>query len=657
MIISTRFFVWPLLCSLLAVASCDPTGGSSKVNLSVDTEGSGSVDPSWGRYQTGATITITATPKSGWKFDRWKGDLTGSDNPASVLAMSDLDITAVFTFVPTNSAPTAQDLTVTTSPNVPVAFSLVGSDPDGGTVDYSGIMTIPKHGSFSFAPPVVTYIPAADYVGTDRLDYRVSDGEFDSSPATVNLIVAPTGLTGWARSVGGAAAEQANAVAVGSSGSVFVAGHFSGSIDFDPGKANAIHTATGGTDVFVAKFTADGDLEWIRTFGGTGDAVALCLAGDADGGAYLGGYFTGTVDFGTAQASDLRTSAGKSDAFVSRLSADGDQIWTQVYGADGDDRIHGAAVDVNDDVHVVGSFEKEVDFDLEDSVGGKHKSAGLLDGFVLKLDSDGAYQWSARFGGAGDDEVVSVCANDFGRATVAGYFSDLIDLDPSGRTILRASKGKEDIFLVQLTRSGGYVWSYAAGGEFTDMPGAVVNDAAGNIYVAGSFVNTVDFDSGSRRVERSSAGKSDAFLVRLNDAGFYQWSRTFGGSGDDQATALATDADGNAYIAGFFTQTADFDPQGSSEKRTANGGADIFLTNLTSAGAHVWTDTFGGSGDDSIHAITGAGPKADDPLIYAAGSFENDVDLNPDPNADQTHHAFSETDIFICKVRGDTGQW
>ncbi|MDG5814867.1 hypothetical protein QA601_07255 [Chitinispirillales bacterium ANBcel5] len=79
------------------------TDVSSGYNLSVETEGQGSVDPSSGQYSEGDTVTVTATADPGWTFSHWSGSLTGTDNPLIFNIDSDVELTAHFIQLPTYS--------------------------------------------------------------------------------------------------------------------------------------------------------------------------------------------------------------------------------------------------------------------------------------------------------------------------------------------------------------------------------------------------------------------------------------------------------------------------------------------------------------------------------------------------------------------------
>ena len=107
--------------------------------LTVNTQGQGIVNPSGGSYDVPTDVLLTALPETGWMFDRWEGDLSGSNNPETILMDRDRTVTAVFIEIPPNQAPSVDagtDLSVILPNN---AF-LDGTVTDDG-VPPQGVLT------------------------------------------------------------------------------------------------------------------------------------------------------------------------------------------------------------------------------------------------------------------------------------------------------------------------------------------------------------------------------------------------------------------------------------------------------------------------------------------------------------------------------------
>ncbi len=120
--------------------------------------------------------------------------------------------------------------------------------------------------------------------------------------------------------------------------------------------------------------------------------------------------------------------------------------------------------------------------------------------------------------------------------------------------ITLTSVGGHDLFLAKLDTSGRYLWVRQAGGSDGDSGVAARMDGAGNLYVAGGFNNTTTLGD----TILSSAGQTDVYVAKLDADGNFLWARRAGGSGYDDAVALALDAAGNVHVTGTFVGPAEF---------------------------------------------------------------------------------------------------
>ncbi len=123
-------------------------------------------------------------------------------------------------------------------------------------------------------------------------------------------------------------------------------------------------------------------------------------------------------------------------------------------------------------------------------------------------------------------------------------------------------------------------------------------DSKGNIYVTGNSGGS-DLDLGGGDLD--AAGGVDIFLGKFDSAGNHLWSKTFGGSGDDQAGALAVSPDDEVILTGHFgSSTLNL---GGSDLTNA-GDVDVFLAKFNSDGDHVWSVSFGTADSENSFAVT-----------------------------------------------------
>jgi len=167
----------------------------------------------------------------------------------------------------------------------------------------------------------------------------------------------------------------------------------------------------------------------------------------------------------------------------------------------------------------------------------------------------------------------------------------------------------------------------------------------GNIYIAGYFYETVDFDPGAETYYLTSEGDADVFIQKLDAAGNFLWAKSFGEGEPDGAFSLGVDVSGNIYTMGFFYGIADFDPGAGTQYLTSTGDLDVFVQKLDASGNFVWAKSFGGEYSDLAYSfsIDVSGN------IYITGWFEGTADFDPGAG---TYSLTSKgsTDVFIQKL-------
>lgn len=418
---------------------------------------------------------------------------------------------------------------------------------------------------------------------------------------------------------------------------------------------------------------------WASAVGGyTGNGVAT----DAAGNVYVAGSFSGS--FTPAGSATPLTSAGGSDAFVTKYSRNGTFQWAVRMGGTQGDEGTGIVADINGNVFVVGSYTGPAVFGTTTLAGPAYS-----DGFLAKLDTNtGSVSWARNglaFGspnGAGAPGVACDAAGNAYLSTTAGLsltvtrvssvgsldwqfrfdqaeaitggiavsgsnvyltgdFVGTVDFDPGrGRATLRAGNGAISGFVLKLTTAGSYVWSRmfasssGTGLQNTCVPDSIGVDAAGNVYTSGSFTGTADFNPGSANLV-FNGGTGAGFVTKLNPSGNFVWARQFGVQlgGESGLTgpmglggAMAVDAAGAVYLTTGFTGTVDFNPGAGVFNLTSAGGYDTAVVKLDTNGAFQWAVRAGAAGDDygTGIAVNGFGE------VYVTGRVgAGTVDFDP----------------------------
>ena len=162
----------------------------------------------------------------------------------------------------------------------------------------------------------------------------------------------------WARRMGYWSNDAYNDVAIAPDGSLYTVGEFGGS--FQMGGVTVV--SAGSLDALVAKYTADGALVWVRTFGGDGLDKGIKLELTGDGGIAVVGQYMGSADF---DGTTLTSQGGSQDCFVVKLSqSTGSVLWARSGGgADGVDQPNGVSVGPDGSIAVAGEFRGTAVFD------------------------------------------------------------------------------------------------------------------------------------------------------------------------------------------------------------------------------------------------------------------------------------------------------
>lgn len=442
-------------------------------------------------------------------------------------------------------------------------------------------------------------------------------------------------------------------------GNIYLAGHFGGTVDFDPGPGEHVVASEGESDFFVAKFERSGEFIWAASFAGDIVPYFVDIASDSAGNAIVVGRFTGAVDFDPSEGTHELSNASISDSFVLKLNADGGLLW--VRNAGGAEYVWSECVsfDESDHIYVSGTFTHSNDVVpgfgsriFDSSPAGKHP---FPRGFLIKLNSDGEPIWGQGIEGSGSSRVASVHSDQDGNLYTAGTFSDTADLDPGPLALKVTSVGHDDLFIQRLTAEGELVWGKVLGGSTYDGVAAIAPDGLGNVYVGGFFVGTVDFDPGPGQFEITSTGEEDTFVLKLNGDGEFAWVAAAGENDlpEDQWFVaglihdLAVDASGNVYSTGYYVNTVDMDPgPGIANVFGRDYKSNAYLQKLDSNGAFQWVKTMGFA--DGAAGLDVEVSTSDE--IHVTGSFTGTVDGDPGPAVLRWSSGDSDYTGFLWKL-------
>lgn len=447
-------------------------------------------------------------------------------------------------------------------------------------------------GSFADAVTAVAYdidgniIATGDFEGssvfTNEEDTIVinANGGADAFVAKYN----PTGQIIWARGVGGSFEDEGVDVTCDADGNVYVTGFFRSSVDFSTNGTPHILDATSifdGTDVFVVKYDADGEMVWAHQFGDDFNDEPLGISIGPDGHLYVSGLFRGEVNFNTSGGEDIVEATGSSsDIFLAKFTTDAELVWVKRIGGSGQETPRDMAVDLNSNVFLTGIFTTTTNLDPsgEDGVF----TAQSYDGFIAKYDTLGELSWAHGFGGPSFDFSSGIAVDNEGSAFITGNFWNTIDLDSGVGEQLITSNGNSDVFLAKYSASGESLWAFNVGGDDSDEGRGVITDESGNVFITGTFGDVADFDPSDNTANISSNGFFDVYVAKYSSDGEYEWAFEAGGPQSCYGNAVAHDGDTRLCVGGYFSGPANFDPiDENGFLEPENQGFDGFVVQYT----------------------------------------------------------------------------
>ncbi|MFN9301923.1 MAG: SBBP repeat-containing protein [Candidatus Kapaibacterium sp.] len=327
----------------------------------------------------------------------------------------------------------------------------------------------------------------------------------------------------WAKSFGGNNYDFGTSIALDAQGNVYSTGCFLESADFNPGKDSMMLSSVGAYDIFVQKLDAQGNLLWVKSFGGNDSDFGYSIALDAQGNVYTTGTFYETVDFDPGKDVKNLTAIGGSDIFIQKLDANGNFLWAKSFGGRTSvDMGESIAIDAANNIYTTGYFSDTVDFDPgKDSM--KISAVGTRHSYIQKLDANGNFLWAKSCGRTERSQEFSTSAKGFSNSIdavnnvyIIGYFIDTVDFDPGPGVANLSAIGESDIFIQKLDANGNFLWAKSFGGKSMDVGFSINVDAANNIYTTGYFSESVDFDPGEGVNNTNSKGGQDIFVHKMN---------------------------------------------------------------------------------------------------------------------------------------------
>ena len=435
----------------------------------------------------------------------------------------------------------------------------------------------------------------------------------------------------WSVQAGSSLQDAGTAIAVDAEGFCYVTGYFQGTVTF---QTTTLKSMGGSRDIFVAKYTRNGVLVWVRHAFGPLDEEGDGIAVDNAGNVYVTGTFEGTVNFGGSSV----MSSGSSDMFVVKYNSQGVPGMLLKVGGPGQDGGNAVAVQpATGDFCVTGSF---VHTAIVSFTGNSFPimSAGSADIFVVCYDWLGVLNWAQTGGGANPDVGTSISMDSQRNTYVTGHLRSAFTW---GTTPLKPSA--DDAFVVKYSPVGVLLWVRTMRGPGFGAGLGISVDAAGGPYVVGTYTDSILFSNSAMSLSSGTGNGEEIFVARYDTNGNLLWARRAGGPLNDRASGVCVRLKGDVYVTGLFGGAAAF----SNQSLTSLGSADIFVARYTPNGVLQWVQRAGGGQFDYGRGV-GLDIKG---FAYVTGGYHSHPAGFPGAGGTLTNTSTGAPNFFLARIQ------
>ena len=370
----------------------------------------------------------------------------------------------------------------------------------------------------------------------------------------------------WTTMLGSSTYNEGARISIGGDGSIYISG----------GKLGT----NSETDTYLTKYNTSGQKIWTKSYATTNTEVGSYPSVGSDGSIYLTGATNGTF-FGVP-------STGGYDAYITKYSSDGTQVWAKLFGTSTTEFSTGITTSIDGSIYIFGITDGSPD--------GQVNNGGVLDAFLVKYSADGVKIWTRLFGTNGSDVPVAAKTGSDGSIYVTGFTTGSLSGTINGPT---------DAFLTKYSASGTKIWTKQFGSSGSDGSGGITIGLDGSLYITGVTGGSID--------GLTNSGGDDVFLTKYTQDGAKIWTKLLGTSGADSANSITTGIDGSIYIAG---STA-----GSLDGKINKGDTAGFLAKYSADGVKIWVELIDTTSEDTALSVA----ASSDGSIYVSGYTEGQL--------------------------------
>ncbi|MGI8892508.1 MAG: T9SS type A sorting domain-containing protein [Bacteroidia bacterium] len=370
-------------------------------------------------------------------------------------------------------------------------------------------------------------------------------------------------------------------------GETYITGKFNGTVTFG---TTPLTSTSAFDDMYIACYSSTGSLNYAIRFGGSGGGAGVTegrgIYADGSGKVYVTGAFSSTVSFGSTTVTAAHQF--NSDIFVLKMTGSTVDWAVRAGSATQEDKGNAITADASGNVYVAGMYKQSSDFGSITLT-----STGVKDMFIARYSPAGVIDWAIRAGGTSSSqpnnspaaEANAIKLDQNNNIYVTGIMNgNNVNFGTGVSLNEQQQQGAfyGDFFVAKYNSSGTVQWARNGGGNsVTDSGNALDVDAAGNVYVTGSFQgNNANFNG----LTVSSAGFGDVFVLKYTSTGTIAWINKIGAGNEDIGLSIIVDGTNKAYVSGFFTGNINV---GASTINSPAGSWQIFLARMDAGNTSV----------------------------------------------------------------------
>lgn len=364
----------------------------------------------------------------------------------------------------------------------------------------------------------------------------------------------------------------------------------------------------GDLDYWVWKMNEKGELDWQKSFGGSGFDLLQSVKNTKDGGFILAG--TSSSGSGFQKGED---SKGLSDFWVIKLDASGAEQWQRTIGGNGSDELL-CAFQTRDGGYILGgssssspqtvsgilSDAKSITTTKADLYSKSEKSRGNMDYWVVKLDKQGVIEWQKTYGGEYADLLRSMEQTADNGFILAGYSTSSRSGDKT-----ESNKGVGDVWVIKINDVGIIEWQNSYGADGDDQP-YVIHQTIDGGYIIGANSNSTNPLTSLGGIVGNG---TDYWIFKLDEEGAVVWSKTYDFGKVDILTSLVENKD-HTYLIGGYAQSERRVPREGIVGKLTNvvakekdGINDYIALKIDEKGEELWNKTVGSAGEDILRKL------------------------------------------------------